>query len=145
MKKADEMTREELEKAYNDVLAENTKLLVDNFNLKKQYDEKPSYAAEYSENLEKVINLRFASRVLCGLTAPLLVMYSRLHVSNLTANPQEYLLSVGVWAAVGAIICFFSRGISEAEFTRILGVDIVKSKWITPLFILIGAILFSLS
>ena len=65
-------------------------------------------------------------------------MYSRLHVSNLTASPQDYLLSVGIWAAVGAVICFFSRGISEAEFTRILGVDIVKSKWITPLFIIVA-------
>ena len=145
MKKAHEMTREELEQAYNDLRFENTRLLGENITLKKQYNEKPTYAAEYSENLEKVINLRFASRVLCGLTAPLLVMYSRLHVSNLTASPQDYLLSVGIWAAVGAVICFFSRGISEAEFTRILGVDIVKSKWITPLFIIVGAILFALS
>ena len=71
MKKANEMTREELEQAYNDLRFENTRLLGENITLKKQYNEKPTYAAEYSENLEKVINLRFASRVLCGLTAPL--------------------------------------------------------------------------
>ena len=145
MKKPNEMTREELEKAYSHLLAENTLLLGDNVILKKKYDEKPTYLLEYNKSLEKLFDLRFAIRILCALTAPLLLEYSTVRLSNLPSNPTDFLISVGIWVVVGAFVCFFSRCFSELSFTNVLGIDIVKSKWITPLFILLGAILFSLS
>lgn len=145
MKKPNEMTREELEKAYSHLLAENTLLLGDNVILKKKYDEKPTYLLEYSKSLEKLFDLRFAIRILCALTAPLLLEYSTVRLSNLPSTPTDFLISVGIWVVVGAFVCFFSRCFSELSFTNLLGIDIVKSKWITPLFILVGAILFSLS
>lgn len=145
MKESSEMTREELEKAYSDLLAEKTLLLGDNVILKKKYDEKPTYLLEYHESLEKLFDLRFAIRILCALTAPLLLEYSTVSLSNLPSNPIDFLTSVGIWVVVGAFVCFFARCFSELSFTNLLGIDIVKSKWITPLFIVLSAVLLSLA
>ena len=141
MKKAEEMTREELEQAYRDAMQKNTELLVQTFELKEQYDKKKTYGAEYAECLEKSINLRFANRILCALAAPLLPLYARASLSNIPTEPKTFLLDLVINIGCVAVACFFARGISEEELTRFLGVGITKSKLVTPLFALIAAVL----
>jgi hypothetical protein len=147
MKKANEMTREELEKAYNDLLTEKTMLLGEKIQLQKEYDNKKTYAVEYQDSLEKICNLRFASRVLCGLTAPsFILVYSTIRHSELPSGGLvDFLLSVVIWTVMGSFIYFFTRGLSEAEFTRALGVEIAKSKLVAPICLVLAAILFSLA
>lgn len=141
MENKNTMTYEELWKAYEVLADAYYKAHTENIELKKQYNEKKTYGAEYAEALEKSINLRFANRILCALAAPLLPLYARASLSNIPTEPKAFLLDLAINIGCVAVACFFARGISEEELTRFLGVGITKSKLVTPLFALIAAVL----
>lgn len=136
-----EMTREELEQAYIKVLRDYAEVLAEKKECEKKYYDKPTYVDERN----KMYNLRFANRCLCGLLAPLITVFYSVKDNWGKFSFDHFGLGFVIYLIAGLWILFFLRGISEANFDKWIGWGPVFSKAIMFISLVVSCVLMALA
>lgn len=135
------MTREELEAAYLQSLKDFAVILAQKKEYEKKYYEKPTYVDERN----KMYNLRFANRCLCGLLAPLITVFYSIFGNLETFSLKDFGYIFITYLLMGFWIMLFLRGISEEEFDKFFGWKFVFSKAILFISLIISCIFMALA
>lgn len=140
-KQISEMTREELEEEYFRLFRNFADILAEKKEYEKKYYDKPTYVDERN----KMYNLRFANRCLCGLLAPLIAVFYSIKDNWGNFSFEHFGLGFVIYLIAGLWILFLLRGISEADFDKWIGWGPVLSKAIMFISLVVSCVLMALS